>query len=152
MWRKKGPLVIALAAVFSTAVLARAPEVLSSIQEKAKADAATPEGQTYLKQFFTNPWMLALDAADDQCRGEQLRSGSPPDFILALVIADTGYPTDVLVSPENEGLKCVADRLKATSFIKPPHDGFAIYMPFKATEPGSEHQHVSSLPDSGESR
>jgi hypothetical protein len=37
-------------------------------------------------------------------------------------------------------MRCYADRLKATGFIKPPHDGFAIYMPYKHTEPGTEHR------------
>jgi hypothetical protein len=139
-------LLIALVAVLALPSFGREPMTLSVVQQKATADAATPDGQAYLKEFFTNPWMLALDAADGQCRAAQVGSEVPQEFVLALVIADNGYPTDALVSPENSGLKCVADRLKATGFIKPPHDGFAIYMPFKATEPGTEHRQPKLVP------
>jgi hypothetical protein len=34
----------------------------------------------------------------------------------------------------------MAERVKATGFIKPPHDAFAIYMPAKRTEPGTERR------------
>jgi len=128
--------------------LAREPLTLALLKDRAAADAATPEGKAYLKDFFTNPWMLALDAADEQCRAAQMRSEFPEEWVLALSIGDNGYPTVALVSPDNEGLKCMADRLKATGFIKPPHDGFAIYMPAKRTEPGTEHR--SSTPEQGE--
>jgi hypothetical protein len=129
-----------LVAVVVMPCLAREPLTLSSLKDRAAADAATPEGRAYLKQFFTNPWMLALDAADEQCRAAQMRSESPEEWVLALSIGENGYPTDALVSPDNEGLECMADRLKATGFIKPPHDGFAIYMPAKHVEPGTEHR------------
>ena len=128
--------------------VAREPLTLALLKERAAADFATPEGKAYLKEFFTNPWMLALDVADEQCRAAQMRSGSPEEWVLALSIGDNGYPTDALVSPDNEGLRCMADRLKATGFIRPPHDGFAIYMPAKRTEPGTEHR--SSVPAQGE--
>ena len=120
--------------------LAREPVTIAVLKERAAKDAATSEGKAYLKEFFTNPWMLALDAADEQCRAAQLRSESPEEWVLALSIGDNGYPPDALITPDNEGLKCMAERLKATGFIKPPHDGFAIYMPAKRTEPGTEHR------------
>jgi len=126
--------------------VAREPLTLAILEDHAAADAATPEGKAYLKEFFTNPWMLAFDSADEQCRAAQLRSATPEEFVIALSIGDNGYPTDALVSPDNEGLKCMADRLKATGFIKPPHDGFAIYMPFKHTEPGTEHRAPAPAP------
>jgi hypothetical protein len=129
-----------LVAVVVVQSLAREPVTIAILKERAAADAATPEGRAYLKEFFTNPWMLALDAADEQCRAAELRSESPEEWVLALSIGDNGYPTDALVTPDNEGLKCMADRLKATAFIKPPHDGFAIHMPAKRTEPGTERR------------
>jgi hypothetical protein len=138
--------VVTLVAAVVTLCFAREPMTLAVVKSRAEADSATPEGVAYLKEFFTNPWMLALDAADEQCRAAQIRSGAPRDFVFALVIGDNGYPTDALVSPDNEGLKCMADRLKATGFIKPPHDGFAIYMPYKATEPGTEKQLSKTRP------
>lgn len=127
--------------------LAREPLTLALLKDRAAADAATPEGKAYLQEFFTNPWMLALDAADKQCRAAQMRSDFPAEWVLALSIGDNGYPTDALVSPDNEALNCMADRLKATGFIRPPHDGFAIYMPARRTEPGTEHR--SSEPAQG---
>ena len=143
-------LVLGLLAVFvMLPSLAREPVTLALLKDRAAADVATPEGKAYLKEFFTNPWMLALDAADEQCRAAELRAGAPEEWVLALRIGDNGYPTDALVSPDNEGLTCIADRLKATGFIKPPHDGFAIYMPAKRTEPGTERR--SSAPAHGES-
>lgn len=129
-----------LVAAVVTPSLAREPVTLALLKDRAAADAPTPEGQAYLKQFFTNPWSLALDSADEQCRAAQMRSESPEEFVIALSIGQNGYPTDALVSPDNEGLECMADRLKATGFIKPPHDGFAIYMPAKHVEPGTEHR------------
>ena len=137
-----------LVAAVVTPCLAREPLTLARLKDLATADAATPEGKAYLKEFFTNPWSLALDSADEQCRAAQMRSESPEEFVIALSIGDNGYPTDALVSPaNNEGLKCMADRLKATGFIKPPHDGFAIYMPAKHVEPGTEHR--ASAPTTG---
>ena len=65
----------------------------------------------------------AADAAGEQCRAAEERSESPEQWVLAIRIGANGYPTDALVSPDNEGLECRADRLKATQFIKPPHDG-----------------------------
>lgn len=126
--------------------LAREPLTLERVKENAAADAATPEGKAYLKEFFTNPWSLALDAADEQCRAAEMRAPMPDEWVLALSIGANGYPTDALVSPDNEGLKSMADRLKATGFIKPPHDGFAIYMPAKLTEPGTENRSSAAEP------
>jgi hypothetical protein len=137
-----------LAIIVITPSLAGEPVTLALLKDRAAAAAVTPEGKAYLKEFFTNPWMLALDVADEQYRAAQMRSDSPEEWVLALSIGDNGYPTDALVTPDNEGLKCMADRLKATGFIKPPQDGFAIYMPFKRTEPGTEHR--SSAPVQGE--
>jgi hypothetical protein len=137
-----------LAAVVVVPSLAREPVTIAVLKDRAAEDAATPEGKAYLKKFFTNPWRMALDAADEQCRAAELRSESPEEWVLALRIGDNGYPTDALVTPENEGLKCMADRLKATGFIRPPHDGFAIYMPAKLTEPGTERR--SSAPAQGD--
>jgi hypothetical protein len=137
---------IVLAAAAVAPALAREPVTLVVVKERGAADAATPEGKAYLKQFFTNPWMLAWDAADEQCRAVQRSAASPEDFVIALVIGDNGYPTDALVSPDTAGLRCIADRLKATAYIKPPHDGFAIYMAFKATEPGTEHRGAEPAP------
>jgi len=128
--------------------LAREPLTLARVKEQAAADAATAEGKAYLKEFFTNPWSLAFDAADEQCRAAEVRAGPLEEFVIALSIGENGYPTDAFASPDNEGIKCLADRLKATGFIKPPHDGFAIYMPFKHTEPGTEHQ--AAAPESGQ--
>ena len=137
-----------LVAVVLMPCLAREPLTLAQMKDKSAADSVTPEGKAYLKEFFTNPWMLAMDAADEQCRAAQLRSEWPEEWVIALSIGANGYPTDALVSPSsNEGVRCMADRLKATSFIKPPHDGFAIYMPFRHTEPGSEHR--DSAPEPG---
>jgi len=140
MNRCKKVVLTLLAVVVSMPSLAREPLTLAFLKDRAAADAATPEGKAYLQAFFTNPWMLAFDAADDHCRAAQLRSESPEEWVLALSIGDYGYPADALVSPGNERLECMADRLKATGFIKPPHDGFAIYMPFKHTEPGTENR------------
>jgi hypothetical protein len=117
---------------------ARESVTLALLKDSAAADAATPEGKAYLKEFFTNPWMLAMDAADEQCRAAQSRAGSPEDWVIALRIGDDGYPTEALVSPDNEGLKCMADRLKTNSFIRPPHEGFAIYLHYRHVEPGTE--------------
>ena len=114
------------------------PMTLEHLREQSAVDAATPEGQAYLKEFFTNPWRLAFDAAGEQCRAAQFRSGGHKEFVIALSIGDNGYPTDALVSPDDEAMRCLADQLKASSFIRPPHNGFAIYMPFRATEPGTE--------------
>jgi hypothetical protein len=137
-----------LLAAVVTPCLAREPVTLAQVKDKSEADSATPEGKAYLKQFFTNPWMLAMDAADGQCKAALLRSGLPEEWVFALSIGDNGYPSDVLVSPsDNEGLRCMADRLKATGFIKPPHEGFAIYMAFRQTEPGTEHR--DAAPESG---
>jgi hypothetical protein len=124
-----------LVAVVVIPCLAREPLTLAAVKDAAAADSATPEGQAYLKQFFTNRWMLALDSAGDQCRAAQSRSGPHEEFVIALSIGDNGYPTEALVNPDDDGMRCLADRLKATEFIKPPHDGFAIYMPFKYTKP-----------------
>jgi hypothetical protein len=129
-----------LAAVVIVPSLAREPVTIAVLKERAAKDAATPEGKAYLTEFFTNPWMLAMDAADEQCRAAEMRSESPEEWVLALSIGDNGYPTDALVTPDNEGLKCMAERLKATGFIKPPHDGFAIYMPAKHVEPGTQRR------------
>ncbi len=118
----------------------REPVTLDALKQQFVADAKTPEGQAYVKQFFTNPWMLAFDAAQDACRAAAVRSAPHDSFVIALRIGDNGYPTDALVSPEDDGMKCVADRLMADGFIRPPHDGFAIYMAFQKTEPGTEHQ------------
>jgi hypothetical protein len=136
-----------LPAIVLVPSLAREPVTIAALKERAARDAATPEGIAYLKEFFTNPWMLALDAAGEQCRAVEMRSESPEEWVLALGIGDDGYPTDALVTPDNEGLKCMAERLKATGFIRPPHDGFAIYMPAKRTEPGTERR--SAAPDQG---
>lgn len=146
--RRRGMHVLGLLiAVIAMPCLAREPLTLARLQEQSAADAATSEGKAYLKEFFTNPWMLALDAADEQCKAAQMRSESPEEFVIALSIGDNGYLIDALVSPpDNEGLKCMADRLKATGFIKPPHDGFAIYMPAKHVEPGTEHQPAATAP------
>ena len=136
-----------IVAVVAMPCLAREPLTLAQVKDNAAADAATPEGKAYLNEFFTNPWMLALDAADEQCRAAQMRSESPEEWVLALSIGDNGYPIDALVSPpDNEGLRCMADRLKSTGFIKPPQDGFAIYMPAKHVEPGTEHQPSATAP------
>ena len=116
--------------------LGGAPLTLTLLKDKALAESKTPEGQAYLKQFFTNPWMLAMDSADEQCTAEYLRSPSLEDFEIGLVIGDNGYPSDALVSPDSEGMRCLADRLKSTGFARPPHEGFAIYMNFKRTDPG----------------
>lgn len=140
-----------LVAAIVTPCLAREPFTLANAEARSVADAATPEGRAYLKLFFTNPWMLAFDAADEQCRDAELRSGPYEEFTIALSIGSNGYATDALVSPDDEGLRCLADRLKATAFIKPPHDGFAIYMPFKHTEPGTEHRAAESAPESASS-
>jgi hypothetical protein len=126
--------------------LAREPLTLADLKAGATADAATPEGRAYLKAFFTNPWMLALDSAGEQCRAAQMRSQSHEEFVIGLSIGDNGYPTDVLVSPDDEGMRCLADRLGATGFIKPPHDGFAIYLPYKRTEPGTEGRSPVAAP------
>ena len=126
--------------------LAHEPLTLTVLKDKATADAATAEGKAYLKEFFTNPWMLAFDSADEQCRDAQVRSGWHGDFELGLIIGGNGYPTDALVSPGDEALTCLADRLKASGFIRPPHDGFAIYMPYKLTEPGTEHRTAAPVP------
>jgi hypothetical protein len=145
--KRSGSVLLGLAvAALLVPCAAREPVTLATLMAQSEQDAASPGGEAYLKEFFTNPWMLALDSADVQCRAAELRSPSIEDFVIALRIGDNGYPTDALVSPDNEGLKCVADRLKATGFIKPPHDGFAIYMPFKHTEPGSEHAPVAPAP------
>jgi len=146
--KRRGMLVLAL---FATAValpsLAREPVTLASLKDRSIADGASPEGGAYLNELFTNPWMLALDAADEQCRAAQMRSPVHEEFVIALVIADNGYPSDALVSPDDEGMRCLADRLKATGLLKPPHDGFAIYLPFKRVEPGTEHQASASPPE-----
>jgi hypothetical protein len=118
---------------------------IAMLKEKAAADAATPEGKAYLKEFFTNPWHLALDTAGNQCRDAHMRSATPEEWVLGLSIGSNGYPNEAVVTPgDNEGLKCLADRLKASGFIKPPHDDFAIYMPVRRTEPGTENR--SSIP------
>ena len=115
---------------------AREPLTLDLLKDRAAVDAATPEGRAYLKEFFTNPWRLAFDAAGQRCPvGEP---GAHEQFVIALSIGDNGYPADVLVSPDDDAMRCRADQLKASAFIRPPHDGFAIYMPFKHTEPGTE--------------
>jgi len=44
-------------------------------------------------------------------------------------------------------MRCLADRLKATGFIRPPHDGFAIYMDFKHTDPGDLGRSSASPPE-----
>ena len=145
--KRCGKLVIGLlAAAVIMPGLASEPLTLERVKEQAAADAATPEGRAYLKEFFTNPWRLALDAADEQCRAAQMRSGMHEEFVIALSIGENGYPTDALVSPDDEGMRCLADQLKATGFIRPPHDGFAIYMPFKATEPGTEGRSSAPAP------
>ena len=124
--------------------LAREPMPLEAVKDKAAADAVTPEGSAYLKEFFTNRWLQALDAAGAQCQAAQSRSSSPKEFVLALVIGENGYPNDALASPNDDYLLCLADRLKATGFIKPPHDSFAIYMAYRNTEPGTEHAQAQS--------
>ena len=136
-----------LVAAIVTPCLAREPVTLTSVKEQAAVDGATPEGKAYLKLFYTNPWMLALDAADEQCRAEDLRSGPKEEFEIALRIGSNGYPNDALVRPDDEVMRCFADRLKATGFIKPPHDGFAIYMDFVRTEPGTEVRPSAAAPD-----
>jgi len=120
--------------------LAREAWTLAELKQRAVEDAATPEGKAYLKQFFTNPWSLAFAAAGEQCRAAQLRSQPHEEFVIALRLGDNGYPIDAVVSPEDEGLQCLADRLRATGFIKPPHDNFAIYLTYKNTEPGTEQR------------
>jgi hypothetical protein len=127
-----------LVAAIVTPGLSSEPVTLAGLKDQAATDEATPEGKTYLKLFRTNPLMLALDAAEDQCRDAAMRSGPKEEFVIALRIGANGYPTDALVSPDDEGMRCFADRLKATGFIKPPYDGFAIYMDFVHTEPGTE--------------
>jgi hypothetical protein len=145
--KRCGMLVLGLlVAVLVMPCLVRDTLTLVQLKDQAAADAATPEGNAYLKEFYTNPWMLALDAAGEQCRDAQMRSESPEEWVLALSIGDNGYPTDSLVSPDNEGLKCMAERLKATGFIRPPHDGFAIYMHAKHVEPGTERQLSPTAP------
>lgn len=91
--------------------------------------------------------MLALDSADEQCRAALMRSGVHEEFEIGLSIGDNGYPSDALVSPDDEGMRCLADRLKATGFIRPPHDGFAIYMDFKHTDPGDLGRSSASPPE-----
>ena len=125
---------------------AREPWTLDDLKQRAGADAATPEGQAYLKQFFTNPWNQALESADEQCWAAQLRSRPRDEFVIALRIGSTGYPTDVLVNPDDDGMRCLADRLKATGFLRPPHDDFAIYIPYRRTEPGTENRPVAPVP------
>jgi len=145
---RRNVLVTALfAAVVALPAVAREPVTLASLKDRSIADGASPEGRAYLHELFTNPWMLALDAADEQCRAAQMRSGVHEEFVIALSIADNGYPSDALVSPDDEGMRCLADRLKATGFLKPPHDGFAIYLPFKHVEPGTEHQASPAAPE-----
>ena len=111
---------------------------LDTLKDRAAADAATPEGQAYLKQFFTNPWMVALDAAGETCRSAMLASEPASKGVIALSLGSDGYPVAAFMTPEDKGTQCVAERLRLTPFIKPPHDGFAIYLPFEAVEPGSE--------------
>ena len=59
------------------------------------------------------------------------------EYVIALT-SGARLSSDALVSPNDEGLKCVAERLKATGFIRPPHDGFAIYMPLQSDGAGAE--------------
>lgn len=66
--------VVVVVATIATLAHSREAVTLSIVQEKAKIDAATPENQAYLDQFFANPWRLALNAADEQCRAAQIRS------------------------------------------------------------------------------
>jgi len=141
-----------LATVVIVPSLAGEPVTIEVLKERAVKDAATQEGRAYLKEFNTNPFMLALDAADEQCRDAQSRSGTPEEWVMALSIGANGYPTDALVTPDNEGLQCIAERLKATAFIKPPHDGFAIYMPAKLTEPGTERRPAVAAPEDAPKR
>jgi hypothetical protein len=142
---RRGTLVLGLvAAAVAVPCLAGEPMTLGKLKELAAADARTPQGEAYLKKFFTNPWRLALDAADNACRPPKERQEALEEFVIALRIGQDGRPTDALVSPDDEYLRCVADRLKANGFIKPPHDGFAIYMPFRHTEPGTENQPLRS--------
>jgi hypothetical protein len=151
--KRRGTVVMGLlVAVVIMPCLAREPFTLATLKARAAADGATSEGQAYLKQLFTNPWRLALDSAGEQCRAAQMRSGSHEEFVIALSIGDNGYPSDALVSPDDEGMRCLADRLKATGFIKPPHDGFAICMPFKRTEPGTEGRPSASVPGKASNR
>ena len=122
------------------AALARKPVTLEQLKVQAAADAATPEGQAYLKQFFTNQLMLAFEDASEHCRSAQLASSPKDRYVIALNVGVDGFPLEVLVSPDDQGMRCEADRLKAYQFIKPPHDAFAIYMPYEAVEPGSERE------------
>ena len=131
---------VLFAACIAAPVLAATPLTLDTLKERAAADAATPEGKAYLKQFFTNPWMLAFDAADETCRSVMLASEPVANFVIGLSLGSDGYPVFVAMTPVNKGTQCFAERLKSTQFIKPPHDGFAIYLPFEAVEPGSERE------------
>jgi len=131
---------VLFASTLAAAILAAPPLTLDVLKERAAADAATPEGRAYLKQFFTNPWMLALDAADESCRSVMLASEPATKGVIALSLGADGYPVAAFMTPEDKGTRCVSERLKMTQFIKPPHDGFAIYMPFEAVEPGSERE------------
>src|SRR5262245_29509411 len=133
-------ILVLFAAGFAAPILAAPPLTLDALKESAAVDAATPEGQAYLKQFFRNPWMVALDAADETCRSVMLASEPVSKGVIALSIGADGYPVAAFMTPEDKGTRCVAERLKSTQFIKPPHDGFAIYLPFEAVEPGSERE------------
>jgi len=132
----KLPLVL-LTVALAAGTSAVPPASLDVVKERAAADAATPEGQAYLKQFFTNPWMVALDAADEACLPVMMAEEPVSKFVIALSIGADGYPVFVAMTPVNKGTECFGERLKRTEFIKPPHDGFAIYIPFEAVEPGS---------------
>jgi hypothetical protein len=149
MKRTQSLVMVLLVAAVVAPCLGREPLTVARVKEQSIADAATPEGKAYLKEFFTNPWMLAMDAADEQCRAAAERSSAGmEEFEIALSIGLNGYPAEALVTPDNEYMRCQADRLKATGFIKPPHDAFAIYMKFKHTEPGTEHQAAAQEPAS----
>ena len=122
-------------------VVAAAPAgksvTLEQLKVRAAVDAATPEGQTYLKQFFTNQWMVAMDSADGPCRAYMLVSRLHEKIVIGLVIGIDGYPVTALVSPDDEGTRCIAERLKRTRLGPPPHDDFAVYMPYEFMEPAA---------------
>lgn len=141
-----------IAAFAATLCLAGAQPTIQGIEAQAAKDAATPEGKAYLEEFFTNPWRVAFDTADERCIGAQ--SADPPhdELIFALTIGSNGYPSEALASPANAWTTCFVGQLKTIAFLKPPHDDFAIYMPFRETEPGTEAHAPQQPTNDGASR
>ncbi|HEX4824024.1 MAG TPA: hypothetical protein VFV19_06905 [Candidatus Polarisedimenticolaceae bacterium] len=129
--------------VVATAVRAshaQGPVTLEQLKDQAAKDAATLDGKAYLARFFTNQWMVALDAADESCLSIRRSAEADEKLVIALSIGANGYPVAVLVSPEDKTMECIADRLKSSRLIEPPREGFAIYLAFEAVEPGSERE------------